>query len=101
MVPGLTRYGRAEDHTEVFALQWKETEYTLKVRGYLPIHIFGKEIITFTQRDKEIAGIISAPTIHIVDEFMEAINVKRFEINPKYIPILEILGSFMELQFAF
>lgn len=101
LVPGLTRYGRSENHTEVFALQWKETEYILKVRGYLPIHISGKEIITFTQGDKEIARMISAPTIHIVDEFTEAVNVKQFEIDSEYIPILEILGSFMELQFAF
>lgn len=101
LVPGLTRYGKAEDHTEVFVLQWKETEYILKVRGYLPIHISGKEIITFTQGEKEIARMISAPTIRIVDEFMEAVSVKQFEIDLEFIPILEIMGSFMELQFAF
>lgn len=101
LIPGLTRYGRTENHTEVFALQWKETEYILKVRGYLPIHISGKETITFTQREKVIARMISAPAIHIVDEFTEAVNVKQFEIESEFIPILEIMGSFIELQFAF
>lgn len=101
LIPGLTRYGRAEDQTEVFTLQWRETEYILKVRGYLPIHISGKEIITFTQGEKEIARMTPAPAIHIVDGLMEAVSVKQFEIDAEFIPILEIIGSFMELQFAY
>lgn len=101
LVPGLTRYGRTKDHTEVFALQWKETEYVLKIRGYLPIHISGKEGITFTQEEKEIARMMPAPAVHIVDEFMDVVSIKQFEIDSEYIPILEILGSFLELQFAF
>lgn len=105
LVPGLTRYGRTKAHAEVFALQWRETEYVLKIRGYLPIHISGEEgawmRITFMQEEKEIAKMMPAPTVHIVDEFMDAVDVKQFEIDSEYIPILEILGSFMELQFAF
>lgn len=101
LIPGLTRYGKAENHTDVFALQWKGTEYILKIRGYLPIHISGKEIITFTQGEKEIARMISDPAIHIVDELTEAANIKQFEIDSEFIPILEIMGSFIELQFAF
>lgn len=105
LVSGLTRYGRTKAHTEVFALQWKETEYVLKIRGYLPIHISGegdaRKGITFTQEEKEIARMMPAPAVHIVDEFMDAVDVKQFEIDSEYIPILEILGSFMELQFAF
>lgn len=101
LIPGLTRYGRGKDQREVFALQWEETEYLLKIRGYLPIHISGKDIITFVQEEKEIARIVPAPAMHIEDESMEADHIKRFEIDPEYIPVLEIIGAFVALQFAF
>lgn len=101
LVPGLTRYGRGEGQREVFALQWEETGYILKIQGYLPIHISGKDIITFVQGEKEIARITPAQGVHIAFEFVEADHIKRLEIDPEFIPVLEIMGAFIGLQFAF
>lgn len=101
LVPGLTRYGRGQDQREVFSLQWEETEYILKIQGYLPIHISGKEMITFVQGEKEIARITPVRGVHITFDSIEADHIKRLEIDPEFIPVLEILGAFIGLQFAF
>lgn len=101
LVPGLTRYGRTENHAEVFALQWKGMEYMLNIRGCLPIHIFGNETVTFVQEGKEIARIESAPAVQIIDEYTEADRIKRLEIEAEFIPVLEMIGSFVELRFAY
>jgi len=117
-VPGMTRYGKTENGENVFGLRWEGDDYVFEIAGYPPICAVEKaesvrvaysvleenKKFFFMQGEEEIARIVPVNKDSVkkfTGEFTEADAIKKLTVKQEFLPVLEILSSFIELRFGF
>lgn len=85
---------------KVCCLEWRGTDYALWIKGYEPFVIVGNDPLVVYQSGREIAKINSASAVEIEDAQGPVTAVKRLEIEPVFMPVMEIIASVVTLRFA-